>query len=182
MITAQNITAYIKKDGIGVIPTDTLYGIVGSAFSKKAVKRIYEVRKREKSKPFIVLISSINDLEKFGIKNFQSLVLNKIWVKRSGSISVILSCPSKKFEYLHRGTKSIAFRLPQNKELQNLLKKTGPLVAPSANISGQPPAMTILQAKKYFGNQVDFYITGKTKKKASRIISLISGEPIIIRE
>ena len=61
----------IHNGGIGVFPTDTLYGIVGSAFSKTAVERIYKVKGRHKQKPFIILISSINDIKKFGI------VLNK---------------------------------------------------------------------------------------------------------
>ena len=49
------------------MPTDTIYGLVGSAHSKKAIKRIYEIKKRDKKKKLIVLISSINDLKKFGI-------------------------------------------------------------------------------------------------------------------
>lgn len=171
----------IKKDGIGILPTDTLYGIIGSAFSKRAVKRIYEVKGRDEKKPFIILISDVSDLKKFGIKitKEQKTFLEKVW---PGPVSIILPCPQKKFEYLHRGTKSLAFRLPKNKKLQELLKKTGPLVAPSANPQGLEPAHTIVEAKRYFGDTIDFYIAGGTKKgKPSAIISLAGNNPKIIR-
>ena len=53
-----NIVTILKQGGIGVLPTDTIYGLVGSALSQRAVKRIYKVRKRNPKKPFIILISS----------------------------------------------------------------------------------------------------------------------------
>ncbi len=147
------------------MPTDTVYGLVCSAFSKRAVERIYRVRKRERDKPFIVLISSLNDLKKFGVKftpRLQSF-LNKIW---PGPVSVILPVPNKKFSYLHRGTNAIAFRLPADKKLTGLIHKTGPLVAPSANLAGKPPAKTVAEAKRYFGDKVDFYVDGDRRVSA----------------
>ncbi len=173
--------------GIGILPTDTLYGVVGSAFSKKAVERIYKVRRRNPKKPCIILISSISDLQKFGISDAfihtNGLMLKKVW---PGKVSIIFPLPKevqKKFEYLHRATKALAFRLPKKKSLITLLKKTGPLVAPSANPEGKKPAETIAEAKKYFGNKVDFYISGGKKTgKPSKLVSLVSGEPIILRK
>jgi L-threonylcarbamoyladenylate synthase len=155
----QPLVQKIKSGAIGVMPTDTIYGLVGGAFSQKAVARIYRLRRRPPNKPFIVLISSILDLRKFGIRlsKRQNYFLKKVW---PGPVSVILSCPSKKFFYLHRGKNSIAFRLPKKKWLRRFLKKTGPVVAPSANIAGLPPAETITEAKKYFGDKVDFYLNG----------------------
>ena len=63
----MDIIKILKKGGVGVIPTDTLYGLVGSAFSKKAINRIYKIKNRDKNKKLIVLISSIKDLKKFKI-------------------------------------------------------------------------------------------------------------------
>ena len=59
----NQIIKILKSGGIGVMPTDTLYGLVGSAFSKKAINRIYKIKNRDKKKKMIVLISSIKDLE-----------------------------------------------------------------------------------------------------------------------
>lgn len=177
----QDIVSIIKKGGIGVIATDTLYGVVGSAFLPEAVERIYDVKGRDENKPFIVLVSSIVDLKKFGIKLTEKhrVFLKNVW---PGKVSVILPCTSKKFEYLHRGTKSLAFRMPDKKDLIELLKKTGPLVAPSANPQGMPPATTATGAKNYFKKSVDFYVSeGRKEGEPSVIISLVKKEPEIIR-
>lgn len=160
--TEKEIIKILKNDGVGIIPTDTIYGIVGSAFSAKAVERIFDIKGRNKDSAVIVLISNIKELEKFGVV-YDPKTLKKFW---PGKVSVILhhvsQVESKKFKYIHRGKNSIAFRLPKKKPLIELLKKTGPLVAPSANPSGLTPARNIREAKNYFGNTVDFYMSGGT--------------------
>jgi L-threonylcarbamoyladenylate synthase len=179
----------LKNDGVGIIPTDTLYGIVGSAFSKKAVKRIYALKGRDESKPFIVLISSVNDLKKFDVAltSEQKKFLNTVWPlspsgRASRPVSVVLPVLQKKFEYLHCGTKSLAFRLPKNEKLRAFLKKTGPLVAPSANPQGMTPATTIKEAMDYFCAEADFYVPGGKKAgKPSKLISLLGEKPEILR-
>lgn len=168
----EKIIKILKDDGVGVMPTDTIYGLVGSAYSKKAVEKIYQIKKRDKNKPFIVLISSIFDLEKFGIKKTFS-ILKEVW---PGKVSVILPCALPKFKYLHRGTKSIAFRLPDNKSLTEIIKSTGPLVAPSANPESLKPAENVTQAKKYFGYNVDFYLSGKNSKSKSSVLIKINKD------
>jgi len=167
----KKITKILKEEGVGILATDTLYGIVGSALSKQVVTKIYALRKRRLSKPMIILIGSLDDLSKFGIKLTPEL-LKKLQNYWPGKVSVILPCPSPRFFYLHRGKKTLAFRLPTKKSLVELLKKTGPLVAPSANIEGQPPATNIKEAHDYFGNKVDFYRRGIVSDKPSRIIEL----------
>lgn len=177
----KNPVTILKNGGIGVLPTDTLYGIVGQALNKKTVERIYTVKGRTPTKPLIILISSISDLKKFSVSITvqQGIVLAKVW---PGKVSVILQCSNKKFEYLHRGTKSLAFRFPKNKKLLEILKKTGPLVAPSANPEGKEPAETISQSKKYFDTEVDFYISGGRKKgNPSTLVSLIEKTPKVLR-
>jgi L-threonylcarbamoyladenylate synthase len=168
----------LKKGGIGVIPTDTIYGLVGSALSPETVERIYRVRHRSSRKPFIILISSLKDLDKFGVKlsSREKRFLENIW---PGRVSVILACPYKKFAYLHRGKGKLAFRLPKNKYLAELIRRVGPLVAPSANPEGLPPAKNIREARRYFGDKVDFYLSlpGGKSKTPSTLISL-NGENI----
>lgn len=172
----------LKKGGIGILPTDTIYGVLGSALKKETVEKIYKVRKREKKKPFIILISRISDLKIFGIKikPFQKKLIKKFW---PGPVSLIFECKKKKFFYLHRGKNSLAFRVPRPKWLRDLLRKTGPLVAPSANISGKKPAKTIKKAKKYFGSKIDFYFdAGKIEKKPSTLIDIRKKEVKILRK
>ena len=177
----QGAIVTLKKGGVGVLATDTLYGIVGSALQKEVVTRIYALRKRDLNKPMIILISDINDVLKFDVllSAADKKILNKLWPNK---ISVILDCASSKFEYLHRGTKTLAFRLPADKNLRVLLKETGPLVAPSANTQGEPPAKTITEAKDYFGNNVDFYLdSGVVDSEPSTVVSIENGKLKIIR-
>ena len=160
------------------MPTDTIYGLVGSVFSKSAIKKIYEIKKRDKKKKLIVLVSSIEDLKKFNIKLAlpQREELNKFWPHSAKAmrgkpvpVSIIIN--------------GIAFRLPNKKSLIEILKKTGPLVAPSANPEGLPPAKNIKEAKKYFGEKVDFYLSGgMLKSSPSLLIELEkSGKVKVLR-
>ncbi|MBI4085572.1 MAG: threonylcarbamoyl-AMP synthase [Candidatus Liptonbacteria bacterium] len=177
----------LKNGGIGVIPTDTIYGIVGSALSRKTVARIYKLRKRNPRKPVIVLIASMLDLKKFGIKlnRGDRRILDELW---PAPVSVILRLSdgkekAKRFEYLHRGKNAVAFRLPRRKNLLRFLKNTGPLAAPSANLEGMPPAKTVKEARRYFGNKIDFYVNGgKLKSKPSALVSLKRGKVSIVRK
>jgi len=174
-MSPRGVVKILQKGGVGIIPTDTIYGIVGSALSRSAVEKIYKLRKRDKKKPFIVLIGSFGDLRKFGVKLSPRLLgfLKNVW---PGPVSVILPLGAKRralsnnLKYLHRGTNSIAFRLPKDRWLRNFLQRTGPLVAPSANLAGKPPARTVAEAKKYFGNKVDFYIDGGRRAGAPSAI------------
>lgn len=178
----KDIIETIKAGGIGVIPTDTMYGIIGSAFNKKTVERIYVVRKRTPTKPLIILISDIKDLNTFKIKVDTELEkkLNKLWPNK---VSVILPCKQKKFEYLHRGTNKLAFRLPKDKKLREFIAETGPIVAPSANTEGDRPSKNIKQAQKYFGVNADFYLDkGDMSIVPSTIVEIENREMKIIRK
>lgn len=166
--------------GIGVIATDTIYGIVGQALNQDVVDRIYKLKQRQPSKPFIILVDSLTDIELFGIK-LSPKEREQIMQFWPGPVSIILRCGSDKFSYLHRGGKTLAFRMPAKDELRNLIKLTGPLVAPSANPEGLPPANSIKQAKAYFGKNVDFYKSGKTSSRPSKIIQIIDGKVVVIR-
>jgi L-threonylcarbamoyladenylate synthase len=171
----------LKNDGVVVLPTDTLYGILGSALSKKAVRKIYEIKGRDETKPFIVLVNSFSQLEIFGIKidEIKAKILEKFW---PGKVSVILPCQLKKFEYLHLGGKSIAFRMigKRNKNLFKLISLVGPVVAPSVNKQGEKPAETISEARAYFLDKIQSYINvGKRVSKPSTLIRL-EGEKIVV--
>jgi L-threonylcarbamoyladenylate synthase len=175
----EKLSNILKSGRVAVIPTDTIYGIVGKALDEKTVERIYEVKKRKPEKPFIILISNQKELEEFSINlnEFQKNYLSENW---PGPVSVILPCKRKELRYLHRGTDSLAFRLPNDETLKNLISLTGPLVAPSANPEGKEPADTIEKAKEYFKDEIDCYIDGgRIKSNPSRLV-LIDGDVIKI--
>lgn len=149
----------LKSGGVGIIPTDTLYGIVARAHDRAAVERVYEIKGRSPDKPCIILINRLERLSDFGISLSENErnILNKVW---PGKVSVILPCTREDLTYLHRGTNTLAFRLPADNKLQVFLSETGPLIAPSSNREGKSSAKTITEARDYFGEKVDFYIDG----------------------
>lgn len=177
------IVKLLKKGKIGVIPTDTIYGIVGSALIPDTVEQIYKLRKRAAGKPFIILISSLNDLNHFNIQLTEKQVefLKKVW---PNPISVVLPVAGEKWRYLHSGTNSLAFRIPKDGKLVETLKQVGPLIAPSANFAGEKPSQNIDEAKIYFGDKVDFYVDGGTiKSDPSTLIQLnTDGTLVVLRK
>lgn len=150
---------FLKQGGIGIVPTDTIYGVVASALFPESVERVYRVRGRDMRKPCIILIANISDISRFGIQiSIQDKErLGVVW---PGKVSVIFPDISEKFLYLHRGTNTLAFRIPDVLELREWLRLTGPIIAPSANPEGEKPAETLEDAYDYFGEGVDFFVDG----------------------
>ena len=177
----DHLVELLHDANVAVIPTDTIYGIVAKAEKQQAVEDVYKIRGRNPSKPCIILISEITDVAIFGIDPQPYLqTLNMYW---PGPVSIVLPCKYLEFAYLHRGTNSLAFRLPDVEWLRDLLQNTGPLIAPSANIQGNPTAATIAEAKHQFGDKVGYYLdNGEMHGKPSMVISLLNGKEEIIRK
>ena len=179
---SKKVIETIRAGGIGVFPSDTLYGIMGSALVPGVVERIYRVRGRDQGKPMIILIADTGELKRFGIH--PTVVQKEFYMRHwPGKVSVVLPCRIKRFAYLHRETGNIAFRVPDVKPLRDFLKKTGPLVGPSANRQGEMPAETIAEAKRYFGVLVDVYVdAGRWAGSPSTVVSFQRGKVKILRQ
>ncbi len=145
----------LESGGIGILRTDTLYGIVASARNEAAVERVYHVKGRTPSKPPIILVASPDQL----LNGYDEATLKRLDSLWPGKNSVILSAPNAP-SWLVRTGDSLAYRVPDDRGLRALLARTGPLIAPSANPEGKSPAMDIDEAKSYFGGRVDFYVDG----------------------
>lgn len=172
----------LSSGGQVVMPTDTIYGIVASALLPLAVERVFEVRQRDLHKPVIILIADEADLERFSIVRSREMqaFLCSVW---PGAVSVVLSAEDSRYEYLHRGTRTLAFRLPADSNLRAFLRQSGPLIAPSANIAGQPPATTIDEARQYFGSAVKLYIdSGKRECAPSTLVRWTPESVTLLRQ
>ena len=170
----------LKAGGVGIIPTDTVYGIACPAFNESALKRLFDIKGRDEDKPPIVLISSLKDLELFGVKigKLAKIFIKKFW---PGPISIIFTIKSE-LNYLDKG-KGLAIRLPNDKKVLEFLKQTGPLATSSANFQGLPPAKNIIEAKKYFGGKVDFYEEGgELISLPSTLVRINKGQIEVLRE
>lgn len=177
----ENLTESLNSGEVGLLPTDTIYGLSCSAYNKDSVERIYDIKGREKHSPLIVLISDISDLKKFRIQ-LNKKVEQMLTANWPGTISFILPA-SAGFDFLTHDAKGLAFRVPDDRGLLLLLQKTGPLVSTSANPSGQPPARNISEAKDYFGDKLDFYVdAGELVSEPSTLVDLTGKRPVVLRQ
>lgn len=169
-VQLQDIVLKIKSGRIGVIPTDTIYGIVASVRFPESIEKVYRLTKRPQSKPFILLISDTRQLKELGISinDEQRLALSELW---PGAVSAILPCVSADMEYLHRGTKTLAVRLPDLRWLRDVVEKTGPIIATSANMSGEPTPDNIADIKTRLPG-LDFYVAGETGDRPSKLVKI----------
>jgi L-threonylcarbamoyladenylate synthase len=175
----NEVAVKLQQPGaIGVIPTDTVYGVVALAADPAAVDRLYRVKSRE-NKPGTLIAANIGQLVELGIKRRYLTAVEQWW---PGAISVVIPC-GEELAYLHRGLRSLAVRIPDKSDLTELLQKTGPLLTSSANHSGQPTATNVAAAKAYFGNEVDFYEDGGdlSGHRPSTVVRIVDDAIEILR-
>jgi L-threonylcarbamoyladenylate synthase len=167
---------------IFIYPTDTIYGIGGNPFNNNSVKRINDIKGREKAKQFIWLISDIENLLNYIEIDFEIQLefLKKIW---PGPVSVILKLNSRSKELV--GYETAAIRIPDNIFCKKLLNEISlPLISTSVNKSGQKILNDIKEIKDVFNEDADalFYSNKKIMHIASTIIDLKREKPVLIRE
>lgn len=172
------IVELLLNGGVGVIPTDTLYGLVCCATNKNAVARLYGLKSRQ-SKPGTVIAATAEQLIELGLKARYLKPVSSYW---PNPISIII--PNFELEYIHLGTGGIAVRIPDKAELTLLLERTGPLLTTSANHPNEPEAVNVEQAVEYFGDQVDFYADGGdlSDRKPSTLIRIVDDAIEVLRE
>lgn len=155
-LSDPKLAEQLLAGAVGVLPTDTVYGIVCLATDQAAVGRLYAAKHRE-HKPGTLIAANVDQLVELGLKKRYLTPVEQYW---PGAVSVVI--PSwHELEYLHQGVGSLAVRIPAGPSgLQAMLEKTGPLLTSSANMPGQPPANTLAEAQDYFGETIDFYVDG----------------------
>lgn len=146
----EALVATLLDGGIAVIRTDTLYGIVARADDKQAVEKVYAAKGRNPGKSCIVLVD--HPTRAYG-------ELDGVELEWDEPTSVLIESPTAPL-WLLRENSLIAHRLPNVEWLREVIRQTGPLIAPSANPEGMPPAMNIAAARTYFGDLVDMYVDG----------------------
>lgn len=174
-----NTKKFLAPGAIGVIPTDTVYGVVARAADQEAVARLYKIKKRE-GKPGTLIAANLQQLEDLGLKHRYLKAVEQFW---PGAVSVVIPAANPSLEYLHLGKMTLAIRIPDDKKLQELLKQTGPLLTSSANLPGRLEASTIEQARAYFGDEVDFYEDGGdlSGRKPSTVIRIVDDAIEVLR-
>jgi tRNA threonylcarbamoyl adenosine modification protein (Sua5/YciO/YrdC/YwlC family) len=155
IFTSDQAVTILNDGGIGVLPTDTVYGVVAKATEKNAVEQLYELKQRER-KPGTIVAAAMEQLISLGISEEYLKAGEKYW---PGSLSIVLPLEGE-YGYIHQGVGTVAVRVVADERLRDILQQTGPLVTSSANHPGKPEATTVQEAINYFGDKVDFYVDG----------------------
>lgn len=156
IVTPEEAAALLIAGKIGVMPTDTVYGLVARAADETAVKRMYALKRREQ-KPGTLIAADTDQLRSLGVPDAEIAKVAQYW---PNPLSAVL--PVQGFDYLHQGIGSLAMRVVADQATRHLLERTGALMTSSANQPGEPPATTVAEAAGYFGDGVDFYVDGGT--------------------
>ncbi|UFS95715.1 L-threonylcarbamoyladenylate synthase [Nocardia huaxiensis] len=173
----------LKSGRLAVIPTDTLYGIAADAFDSQAVAALLAAKRRGRDMPVPVLVGSWNTIDGlvFSVRPQARELIRAFW---PGALSLIVQqAPSLAWDLGDaRGT--VMLRMPLHPVALELLREVGPLAVSSANVSGQPPAAKVEEAKAQLGDLVGVYLDGGPADHglASTIVDLTSDVPRILRE
>ncbi len=177
----EKASQIINQGGIAVFPTDTVYGIGCNPYNKDSVRKIYEIKSRDISKPFPVLVYSKEIAERIAFfDEFTKKIVEKFW---PGALTIILKLTDEDLKRSLNVTDKIAIRVPDHKCTLELLKKCNFLVGTSANISGHS---SFTNPDECFNNiqKYDVFVDGGiiTSKAESTIIEIENEEIKIIRE
>ncbi len=177
----EKASQIIDQGGIAVFPTDTVYGIGCNPYNKDSVRKIYEIKSRDISKPFPVLVYSKEIAERIAFfDEFTKKIVEKFW---PGTLTIILKLTDEDLKRSLNVTDKIAIRVPDHKCTLELLKKCNFLVGTSANISGHS---SFTNPDECFNNiqKYDVFVDGGmiTSKAESTIIEIENEEIKIIRE
>ncbi|HSX06326.1 MAG TPA: L-threonylcarbamoyladenylate synthase [Candidatus Saccharimonadia bacterium] len=179
-LTDSELIQLLKEGAVGVMPTDTVYGLACRAADPKAVERLYGLKQRE-NKPGTIIAGRLQELIDLGLRARYLKAVEHYW---PNSLSVVIPCADTGLAYLHQGKNSLAVRVPAYEDLQKLTRHTGALLTSSANQPGEQPATNLAEAQAYFGDSVDFYVDGGVIKDhvPSTVIRVIDDAIEVLRE
>ena len=180
----QYAADFIRVGGLVVYPTDTLYGIGGSAFSRRAITELYDVKKRDKNNPVPLLVESVDSLSLL-VREISPVAQRLMEVFWPGPLTLVFRASDLLPETLMDERGTIAVRIPSSTLCLNLLKLSGcPITATSANISGQPTPRSVAEIKKQLGLGIDLFLdAGELPETLPSTIVDVSGEaPKLLRE
>ena len=178
----EKIKQELEKGRAVVLPTETVYGLFAKALDEKAVDHIYQLKGRPRDKALNLNVASLDDILNFS-KNqppyLQQLVENFL----PGPLTIILEANGKVPYWVNSGLTTVGFRIPSHPVTLELIRDFGPLIGPSANLSGQASGISFKEILKDFGQEVlgiedDAYLTGQD----STILDLSGDKVKILRQ
>lgn len=173
----------INAEGVIGYPTETVYGIGSSINYESAIRRIYEIKKREQQKPLSIIIgepSKLRDLV-LEVSPTAERLIQAFW---PGPLTLVFAAAPSLNPLLLAGGNTVGIRVPGSKICLELLKKCNEaIVSTSANISGTPEAKTATDVLDSFAEKLDLIIDGGPSQDSipSTVVEVIGSRPIIRR-
>jgi L-threonylcarbamoyladenylate synthase len=173
--------AVLADGGIVVYPTETLYALGADAFNPLALRRLIELKVRERGKPIAVLIAGVEMLRDLATEISPEAVtlMHRFW---PGPLTLVLRARASVPPALTGGGDGIGVRLSSHPLATALVRALGrPVTAPSANPAARRPPVRADEARRYFGTRVDYYLDGGTLdgEPASTVVDLRAGLKVI---
>jgi len=173
----------LQMGGVIAFPTDTVYGLGADAFNSTAMERIYEIKNRPKHRQLPLLIADVERLTTLAdpIPEIAWFLARRFW---PGGLTLVLPKTDSLPVYLASGP-TIAVRVPDHPVCLALIQHLGnPIIGTSANISGQPAALTADEVGQQLGGKIDFIIDGGKCPggKESTVVDVTRESPVILRQ
>jgi len=149
LISLEEAAALLCSDRVVALPTETVYGLAASIYSKKAVQKVYSLKNRPSDNPLITHVRLREELAPFLAEELEDLdkLGGVFW---PGPLTVVVPVNETFPSYVRAGLSKAAFRIPSHPLIQEVLKLSGPLAMPSANLSGRPSATTAKHVEEDF--------------------------------
>ncbi len=172
----------LNNGGALVLPTETVYGIFAKALDETAVNHVYQLKKRPRDKAMNLNVADYQTILEFS-KEQPSYLKDLFEAFLPGPLTIILKANNKVPAWINSGKSTVGFRLPNHSLTADLIKKTGPLIGPSANISGNESGKEFASILAAFDHEVAGYeddqaITGQD----STIVDLSGEKAKILRQ
>lgn len=179
----ERLVDLINNGNIAVVPTDTVYGIIGDATNIDVIHKVYEVKKRDYSKPLILMVSSIDMLEKYvlEVNDIEKKLIDRYW---PGKLTILFKKNNNVDDLITSGSELVGIRYPDNKELNELMDKLNkPLISTSCNISSKEVITSIDMLEEDISKHVSYvYDGGILSDTSSTIVRVNDGKIEIIRD
>ena len=178
----EKIKQELEKGGAVVLPTETVYGLFAKALDEKAVDHVYRLKRRPRDKALNLNVASLADILNFS-KNQPPYLQQLVEIFLPGPLTIILKANDKVPDWVNSDLTTVGFRMPNYPVTLELIREFGPLIGPSANISGQASGVTFKEILKDLDQEVlgledDAFLTGQD----STIIDLSCSKVKILRQ
>lgn len=177
----DNIVISLHNNHVVAFPTETVFGLGVVFNSKEALQSLFELKQRDKNKAVTLMLSDIKDIQQYATVG--NLAKKVISAYMPGKITVVLNKKDNVDDYFTAGKKTIGIRIPDDDFVLELLRKAGPLLVTSANMSGEESLLKAKDVYQVFDKKLPLIVNDDAKgSKASTVVDLSSEEVVVLRQ